>query len=77
MKKSYESLLVNWDIAEEDRRVKFLDLLYDFYGVTNGCYTGLWDRFKDDIASFSRLQVTEDLCHIEELFSANTLPLLD
>ena len=72
MKESYASLLANWDIAEESRRVKFLDLLYDFYGVTNGCYTGLWERFKEDIASFSRLQVTEDFCRIEELFSAPT-----
>ena len=66
---NWQQVLNNWDVTEEDKKTKFLDKLYDFYGVTSGCYTGLFQRFKNDVFVFARLVVVEHNEPIENLFT--------
>lgn len=47
----YEDLLANWDVNAEQDRADFLDWLYEFYKCTDGLYTGLYQRFIDDLAN--------------------------
>lgn len=47
----YEDLLANWNVNAEQDRADFLDWLYDFYKRTDGLYTGLYQRFIDDLAN--------------------------
>lgn len=47
----YEDLLANWDANAERDRADFLEWLYEFYKCTDGLYTGLYQRFIDDLAN--------------------------
>jgi hypothetical protein len=44
----YTELLANWSVESEQKRADFLDLLYSFYKVETGLYTGLYQRFLED-----------------------------
>lgn len=44
----YTELLANWSVEAEQKRADFLDLLYSFYKVETGLYTGLYQRFLAD-----------------------------
>ncbi len=44
----YTELLANWSVEAEQKRADFLDLLYSFYKVETGLYTGLYQRFLED-----------------------------
>lgn len=46
----YEDLLANWDANAEQDRADFLEWLYEFYKCTDGLYTGLYQRFIEDLA---------------------------
>lgn len=65
----WQEVLNSWDTKEEDRKVEFLEMLYDFYGVTSGCYTGLFERFKNDITAFCRFTAVENKVPIESFFT--------
>lgn len=45
----YDELLNNWDFAEEDARSDFLETLRGVYDSPH-LYTGLWQRYKNDLA---------------------------
>lgn len=47
----YEDLLANWDVNVEQDRADFLDWLYEYYKCTDSLYTGLYQRFIDDLAN--------------------------
>lgn len=47
---NYEDLLANWSVKAEQDRADFLDWLYEFYQRTDGLYTGLYQRFINDLA---------------------------
>ena len=61
-------ILLNWDTDNENKKAKFIELLYQFYCRDNGLYTGLWETFKNDLAKFGQFAVTEGLANIEDLF---------
>ena len=42
-----DNVIISWDLAEQEARTKFLDYLYDFFGCTDGLYTGLWTLYKE------------------------------
>jgi hypothetical protein len=61
MTQSYETLLQNWDVLEEQNRADFLEYLYkDLYKIETGLYTGLWQRFCVDVGFFMRDAIIED-----------------
>ena len=62
----YEDLLANWDANAEQDRADFLEWLYEFYKCTDGLYTGLYQRFIDDLADGLLLDLYNDY---PELFS--------
>ena len=41
--------LKGWDVAEQQRRVDFLDELYVVSGRTNGLYTGLYSEWLEEV----------------------------
>lgn len=65
----WQEVLNSWDVKEEDRKVEFLEMLYDFYGVENGCYTGLYERFKADIVAFCRFIAVENKVPVQNFFT--------
>ena len=64
-----ENILKTWDTQAEQRKADFLESLYDFYGIENGLYTGLFERFQRDITDYARVMVAEGVCDISEIFS--------
>lgn len=70
MAKSYnvEEILANWNVDEEESKAQFLDALYKFYAPGNGCYTGLFQQFQQDITEFTRHLVTRRGYAVEDLF---------
>lgn len=65
----WQEVLNSWDVKAEDRKVEFLEKLYDYYGVTSGCYSGLFQRFQNDMISFCRLVTVENKVPIQNLFT--------
>lgn len=65
----WQEVLNSWDVKAEDRKVEFLEKLYDYYGVTSGCYSGLFQRFQNDMVSFCRLVTVENKVPIQNLFT--------
>jgi hypothetical protein len=61
----WQGVLDNWDVKAEQRKADFMEFLYDMYEPENGLYTGLWQRFKDDIACGMRDKFFEDKLTIE------------
>jgi len=61
----YAELLANWSVEEEQSRADFLDFLYALYERTDGCYTGLWQRFCEDMTLFLRGSVKTDLALLQ------------
>ena len=47
----YAELLANWDVNAYQDRADFLVWLYEYYKCTDGLYTGLYQRFIDDLAN--------------------------
>ena len=47
----YAELLADWNVNAEQDRADFLDWLYAYYKRTDGLYTGLYQRFIDDLAN--------------------------
>lgn len=70
MARSYDSeeILKNWNVDDEQSKADFLDALYHFYAPGNGCYTGLFQRFQQDITEFTRHLVTRRGYAVEDLF---------
>jgi hypothetical protein len=63
------SVPTDWDVQKENRKAKFMDKLYEFYGCNDGLYTGLATRFKNDIFELVRDGVAEDFASVEEVFT--------
>ena len=61
-------ILKTWDTEEENRKARFIEVLYDFYRPGNGLYTGLYQRFQKDLMQNSRDKVLEGFCDIADLF---------
>ena len=59
--------LKDWTRDEEQAKSDFIEYLYRFYGRSDGLYTGLWDRFKTDVAKAARAQVSELGLSIEDV----------
>lgn len=66
----YQVILDNWNVDDEQSKAEFLDKLYEFYGVSNGLYTGLFQRFQRDLTEFARHLVTNHKMEVAELFTA-------
>ena len=67
---SFQEILDNWNVDEEQSKADFLDALYEFYSPGNGCYTGLYQRFQADITEFCRHLVTRRGMDVSDLFRA-------
>ena len=39
---------------QEAAKALFLDQLMQHYGITTGCYSGLWQRYQQDLATQAR-----------------------
>lgn len=61
-------ILANWNVDEEQSKAEFLDALYEFYAPGTGCYTGLFQRYQQDITEFARHLVTRRGFAVEDLF---------
>jgi hypothetical protein len=61
----YTELLANWDVEAEQRRADFIDFLYWLYDRKDGLYTGLWQRFCQDLAEIVLSNLNEDQSFIE------------
>lgn len=59
--------LKEWSCDDEKAKADFIEYLYRFYGRSNGLYTGLWDRFKSDVAKAARAQVSQLGLSIEDV----------
>lgn len=66
----YQSVLDNWSVEDEQSKADFLDELYEFYGCRDGLYSGLYQRFQNDITEFARHQVTRLNFEVADLFKA-------
>jgi hypothetical protein len=44
-----ENVLLTWDVVAEERKANFMEFLYRKYQPENHCYTGLADRFKEEL----------------------------
>ena len=64
-----EEILANWSVDDEQSKADFLDALYEFYAPGNGCYTGLFQRYKSDLAEFGRDMVTRRGYKVVDLFA--------
>ena len=65
----YQKILENWNVGEEESKVKFLEVLYEFYKPSNGCYTGLFQRFQSELTEFARHLVTQRGVTVANLFA--------
>ena len=61
-----DNVLVNWDLREQEARTKFLDYLYDFFGSTDGLYTGLWECYKEGVALAFRDEILSGHVELKE-----------
>lgn len=61
-----DNSLVNWDLIEQESRTKFLDYLYDFFGCTDGLYTGLWKWYKEGVALAFRDEILSGRVELKE-----------
>lgn len=66
----FQAILDNWNVDDEQSKADFLDALYEFYAPGTGCYTGLFQRFQQDITEFARHLVTQRGYAVEDLFKA-------
>lgn len=64
----YRTIFDNWSVEAEQAKADFLDALYEFYGCNDGLYTGLYQRYKDDLAEFGRHMVTSRGYKVVDLF---------
>jgi hypothetical protein len=49
-----EDILLTWDTQWEQDKADFLEELYEFYSPSDHCYTGLFQRYQEDLARFIR-----------------------
>jgi len=49
-----EGFLIDWDTQAEQRKADFMEWLYELYNPEDHTYTGLWEKYKEDIASYFR-----------------------
>jgi len=63
-----QEILNNWNVDDEQSKADFIDALYEFYGIDNGCYTGLFQRFQADITEFCRHTVVHRGLGVADLF---------
>jgi len=59
--------LKDWNCETEQSKADFIEYLYRFYGKSDGLYTGLWERFKSDVAKAARAQVSRLGLSIEDV----------
>lgn len=45
-----QDVLLNWNVKAEQEKADFIEFLFERYNPSNRLYTGLWERFKDDLA---------------------------
>lgn len=56
-----ENILIEWDTQKEQRKADFLEWLYELYAPADHTYTGLYKKFKEDIADYFRDLVLKEL----------------
>ena len=49
-----ENVLLTWNVPLEQRKADFLEFLYQHYKPADHCFTGLYERFKEDLAQSVR-----------------------
>jgi hypothetical protein len=59
--------LKDWKCDDEQAKADFIEYLYRYYERSDGLYTGLWDRFKADVAKAARAQVSQLGLSIEDV----------
>lgn len=45
-----QDVLLNWDVPKEQEKADFIEFLFGIYNPPSRLYTGLWERFKEDLA---------------------------
>ncbi len=45
-----ENVLLKWDVKAEQEKADFIEYLFELYNPPSRLYTGLWERFKEDLA---------------------------
>lgn len=55
---SYQEILKNWDNNAENSKAHFMNALYEYYGKTDGLFTGLYQRFQKELVEAVRDEVT-------------------
>jgi len=68
--RDYKDIFDNWRVDAEQSKADFLDKLYEFYGCSDGLYTGLFQRFQADLVDYARHLVTTRDLEVAELFKA-------
>lgn len=68
--RDYKDIFDNWSVDAEQSKADFLDKLYEFYGCSDGLYTGLFQRFQADLVDYARHLVTTRDLEVAELFKA-------
>ncbi len=49
-----DHILFHWDAFHENRKAEFMEELYQAYQPADHTFTGLWERFKEDLANLYR-----------------------
>ena len=55
---NYQEVLKNWDTNAENSKALFMNVLYEYYGKTDGLFTGLYQRFQKELIEAVRDKVT-------------------
>jgi hypothetical protein len=66
--RDYKDIFDNWNVDAEQSKADFLDKLYEFYGCSDGLYTGLFQRFQADLVDYARHLVTTRNLEVADLF---------
>lgn len=61
-----EGFLIDWDTQAEQRKADFMEWLYELYNPEDHTYTGLWEKYKEDIASYFRDTVMQEVKEAKE-----------
>jgi hypothetical protein len=55
-----EQILLTWNYKDEQAKADFIELLYRIYKPESRTYTGLWQRFAQDISNIIREKICSD-----------------
>jgi hypothetical protein len=75
LKNTYDvqNILLSWDVSAEQKKADFIEYLFEHYQPESRLYTGLWERFKEDLAVMFR-EYGKDHWPIFSLYSATEFP---